>query len=402
MKEELNAKEYLSKLSEEELFKEFKRKCKNGLVLCAKCKKPIFDKKNSKTGLRFMSHYKNNNLDMKCDNFDISAMNKYGARSNIYYGEGSIHEELNNFITNLLKNEKRFQNVQPEKYIFSNIQKYHNGIRKRKKPDIQADFAGTKIAFEIQLSYQLHIDFFSREEFYKEDGIFLMWFFYNLNKEDFKESDKMIFWNSNENAYVITEETKKLSRKVNMLHFNCYYNQIECEDSGDFISTSHEKIITFNDLTYCHVRKEIYYKDPQIDKIKSKILIFSEENDIISSDSICEDIINLIGKCPKYNNKLIKILQVIFSLKLNKIIGYKFSNFIALLNNYFYYYKGFEMIIFRAIKIYNRANTIKENEKYASLEKKIIKFKKEKGEQNNEYNEVIYLIFPELYPTSTS
>lgn len=313
-----NAKQYLAELSEEELFKEFKRKCKDGLVLCNKCKKPIFDKKNSKTGLRFMSHYKTNNLEIKCDNFDTSAVNKYGARSNIYYGEGSIHEELNNFITNLLKTESRFQNVKSEEYIFSNTQKYYNGIRKRKKPDIQADYKDTKIAFEIQLSYQLHIDFFSREDFYKKDGIYLMWFFYNLEKKDFKESDKMIFWNSNENAYVITEETKEISRQFKKLHFYCYYNEVIYDETNhSFEVKKSEKIVTFDDLTFCHTRKELYYKDPQIDKIKLKILNHSKKGEISFNDEVRDEIQKIVDSYPKYDSKLMRIIQVIFSLKLN-------------------------------------------------------------------------------------
>lgn len=397
------AKEYLTKLSEEELFKEFKRKCKDGLVLCNKCKKPIFDKKNSKTGLRFMSHYKNNNLDIKCDNFDTSIINKYGARSNIYYGEGSIHEELNNFITSLLKNEARFQNVKSEEYIFSNTQKYHNGIRKRKKPDIQADYKDTKIAFEIQLSYQLHVDFFSREEFYKKDGMFLMWFFYNIEKEEFKESDKMIFWNSNENAYVITEETKEISGKVKKLHFYCYYNEIVYDESNNsFKSKNREKIITLDELTYCHIRKELFYKDSQIDKIRLNILNYSKTDEITFINEIRSDLKKLVDEYPKYDSRLIRIIQIIFSLKFNRVIGYKFPSIITLLNHHFYSNQGFEMIIFKAMNIYGRADEIKNHPKFLSLEKKIKKFKDDKWEQNNEFNEIIYLIFPELYPTSTS
>ena len=394
-----NAEEYLDNISDEELFKKFKRDCANKKILCNLCKEKVFVKKRHDTNLRFMSHHSSkNSKKKKCDNFDTAKYDKFGARSAIYYGEGSIHEELINFVINMLHKEEDFCNPKAESYIFSKMEKYENGIRKRKKPDIQVDYSDTKIALEIQLSYQLDIDFFERESFYENNKMFLIWFFYELKKCNFKESDKMIFWNNNENAYVITEETKEKSINENKLYFWCYYNEYIWEDEKVIKPIGRQKMITFKDLTYDTIRKKVYYKDVFVEKLKLKILKAISIDDKHSfNNEIKDDILHLCGFYPKDQSEFVRLLKIIFSLKEGEILGFRFYNYIALLNNFFYNTKGYEMIVFRAIDRYNRNNDIYKHKKIDSFKKKVQEFRKERWTQNTSYNTIVYILFPELF-----
>ena len=391
-----NAQQYLNNISDEELFKNFKRDCANKKVLCNLCKERLFVKKRTDTNLRFMSHHANkNSKKQKCDNFDTATRDKFGARSSIYYGEGSLHEKLINFVTNMLYKEDIFSNPKAETYLFSKIEKYENGIRKRKKPDIQVDYLNTKVALEVQLSYQLDIDFLERETFYLNNKMFLIWFFYDIKKDNFKESDKMIFWNNNENCYVITAETIRLSKEKNKLHFWCYYNEY-ISRNNKIIALPKQNIITFSDLTYNNKQQRIYYKNVTVEKIKLKLITYFKDTDnTILNEEIKKDINNLINHYPLQELKFTRVLKTLFSLKENKPIGYKFPNLFAILNNFFEHTRGYENLILKAIQVYNRGEDLKNHINFKdSLEKKI---RDREKEQNNDLNEIIYILFPELF-----
>ena len=130
-----------------------------------------------------------------------------------------------------------------ETFLFHDTEKYSTGARKRRKPDISGEIYDKKIAIELQLSYQLDIDYFDRETFYETNNTFLMWFLYDVKRSDFTNSQKIIFYNSGENAYVISEETRKKSKKENKLFFWCYYTSFK---NGKVVNR--QKIITFDKM----------------------------------------------------------------------------------------------------------------------------------------------------------
>ncbi|SFV63637.1 hypothetical protein MNB_SV-14-1041 [hydrothermal vent metagenome] len=242
----VEADEYLNSLDEKTMFTEFKKECRNGGVECYECSNPVSPMKKHKSDGYAIRHHRNKKND--CEAFGEAVYTVGQARANIYFGEGTKHEEIKNHIANLLP-KHGFEDVKSEAYIYNESEKYENGARKRVKPDISAVKNGLNYAFEVQLSYQLDVDFMRKESFYEKTNTFAIWFFYSLDREDFKESDKMIFWNSGENAFIITDETMKKSKEDGVLSFWCYYNEYLYDlKTGKIKTVNRKKIITIDAL----------------------------------------------------------------------------------------------------------------------------------------------------------
>ena len=401
----LNGLDYVNTVGDDTFFKKFAKKCYQGLIVCNKCNKNI-RATNPDTGIRFISHKGINGVENSCKNFSYATKSVKLAREAIYFGEGTHHEELKNELLNFLKKDKRLKEMIGETFLFHKTEKYSTGARKRRKPDISGQVYDKEMAIELQLSYQLDIDYFDRETFYETNNTFLMWFLYNVNRSDFTNAQKIIFYNNGENAYVITEETRKKSKEENKLFFWCYYTSFE---NGQVITQ--QKMITFDDITFDTHKLKLFYTDTTIErsmytrlKLQDKILkeMDGEDKYVNFSDFLLHEINSLsIHKIKKPYYSFITLLWTIFSLKKGKIIGYKFKNFIGLLNSRFEYDKEFGDLIIKAIIVYRRGEEIKKHEKFSpSLEKKIKNYTTEKkiGKiiQEVKYNTIIFALFPEL------
>ena len=250
------------------------------------------------------------------------------------------------------------------------------------------------------------LHYFDRETFYETNNTFLMWFLYDVNCSDFTNSQKIIFYNSGENAYVITEETRKKSKEENKMFFWCYYTSFE---NGKIVNR--QQMITFDDIVFDTHRLKLFYTDTEIErsryttsKLQDKILeeMHGEDKYMNFSDYLLHEINSLsINKIEKPYYSFITLIWTIFSLKKGIIIGYKFKNFIALLNNRFEHSKEFGDLIIKAIRVYGRGEEIKKHEKFSpSLENKIKNYKREKKTgkivQEIKYDTIIFALFPEL------
>lgn len=92
-----------------------------------------------------------------------------------------------------------------------------------------------------------------------------------------------------------------------------------------------------------------------------------------------------------------KVLFIILSLKKGKPVGYKFPNLLGVLNNAFSYYKDSIDIIFKAIDVYDRKEEIlKLDSRKGVFQRLSQECQNNKPPQNEELNEIVKIIFPEL------
>jgi len=90
-------------------------------------------------------------------------------------------------------------------------------------------------------------------------------------------------------------------------------------------------------------------------------------------------------------------LFVILSLKLNKPISFNFPNLLGVMNNAMQFYRENGEMILKAMNFYERTNQImKLDEKKGTFKKKLVEFETNKPIQNQEFKEIILILFPEL------
>jgi hypothetical protein len=258
----INGLDYVNTIGGYQFYKKFKIECRNGEIVCAKCKQKI--RATARDKIKYISHVgKGNNVKDKCNNFAYATSSVRLMRTAIYFGEGTLHQELKNELLILFQKNNSFNNIVGETFVYSECDKYANGVRKRRKPDISGGIHSIPVAIELQLSYQLDVDFFGREVFYKTNKSFLMWILYNVRPVEFTESEKVIFYNSNENAFVVTEETRAKSRQEGKLYFHCFYNSFE---NNEIIKK--EKVISVDDITFDTNNYKVYYVDTELQRLE--------------------------------------------------------------------------------------------------------------------------------------
>ena len=282
-----------------------------------------------------------------------------------------------------------------------------------RKPDVSSDFIDKKIVFEIQLQTTYLNVIRDREDFYKNNEIYIMWFFDSSNMEKFRFSEKDIFYANKSNAFVITDDSIRMSQEKGYFLFHCFYKVPFVIDDTIHYKWE-EKLITIDDLNFDNQNFKVYYYDFDAKENQIKNSFLEIENNKAfpwlsafwyssleyDSKAINEEFTEVFKSNNvtnfKMNYHLARVLNTIYSLKMSQILGFNFNSFIALSNNLLEHHKEFSYIFLWAVEIYNLKDAILEQDKKGSFQKKIDRFKRERYPQNNEYNQLFVILFPAL------
>jgi competence CoiA-like predicted nuclease len=201
-------------------------------------------------------HIKTNNVYTK-DEVDRIKYN--GAKESILHQK--IKGNIAEFLNINLEVKKEIFNIEVEKIIRNQVSKSW------KKPDINAYFLGKRMAIELQLSTTWLSVITQRQEFYKNEGIYIFWVFHSFDEDDYQRKLTIndVVYTNNQNAYIFDEETYELSKKENDLILKCYFktyfrNEMALEEywENEFIKLSD---LTFDDKTF-----KVFYRDTEQQK----------------------------------------------------------------------------------------------------------------------------------------
>lgn len=98
---------------------------------------------------------------------------------------------------------------------------------------------------------------------------------------------------------------------------------------------------------------------------------------------------------PELVKKIHDIIDVVFSivsLKLGRVVGSDFKNLISVANNFIEFKPEYIELLISTLKINDKENVLKRE----SFQNKLKDYIKNPIEQNQNYNDVINIIFPEL------
>jgi len=363
---------------------------KRKYLCCAYCGEKVvvrgkYNNKYKKVTI-FFKHYRNAD---KCpvdtinlySQKEIDAMRYNGAK------ESYIHKFLKEFIASFLIKDKKMNNIKIEKVVKSTIEK-----KDWKKPDISAVFLNKKMVFEIQLQTTYLNIIQDREDFYKENKIYIMWFFYNFNVEKNTYSEKDIFYGNNLNAYVITNKSIALSLILNDFIFYCYYRKpfIQIDDEIDFLWS--KKIIKLSNLNFDSKNYKVFFFNyiEEEKKLQTKIkidkfMLDTEQYDYENINYKYYDFFSNLGiKKFETSLEILKIINIINSLKKNKVIAFiRFHTIEDLILYAKKEHKIFLFFISKAMKVF-------------PLKNRKIKFEYKIYLKNMVFFDLFYILFPEL------
>lgn len=182
---------------------------------CAICKQPVFlSRYTTGSGNRWFVH------DGKSENCPWHEGNRptpEQTKALIYLGqqEGAKHKELKRFLAQWLEADPLASDINLEQTTFSQVM----GDEWR-RPDVKCLYQGHPVVFEIQLSYTFLSDVIERDQFYKRDGIYIIWVFANFNLNRAVVTDEAFF--NHRNLFVLDADAMRETAEHGVLTFSGY------------------------------------------------------------------------------------------------------------------------------------------------------------------------------------
>jgi len=125
-----------------------------------------------------------------------------------------------------------------------------------RKPDVQVEHAGQRLAFEVQLSTTFLSEIVGRREFYRRNNGGMVWVFHSFDPTTTRTAEEDIFYLNNHNVFLVNEATLERSRQAKRMALDCWYPTPELR--GNTI---------FNRWTMAHVFLDELTIDPREQKV---------------------------------------------------------------------------------------------------------------------------------------
>jgi hypothetical protein len=127
-----------------------------------------------------------------------------------------------------------------------------------RKPDVRARLGELSIAFEVQLS-TTHLNVVvARQDFYLREGGLLVWVFANFDADARRLTFDDIFYNNNQNAFLVNERTVVISLEKGEFFLECLWAE---PLPGGGVSPLRRAIVPFHELTLDQESQQAFYFD---------------------------------------------------------------------------------------------------------------------------------------------
>lgn len=413
--EEHSASYYLD-VVEDTVFKLRRKAYEQGHLVCTVCNQPLKISGTKDQQLYFRHKQDSEVCPIKTSGDlsqkEINRLKYRGAK------ESAKHKEIKHHISTMLRLDPLFAEVIEERVIKSS----NPDSVAWKRPDVSAFIQNRRIVFEIQLATTYLDVIVERERFYREDETIIMWFFKQDDISKFRFTEKDILYSNKNNAFIINDETMMRSISEGKLYFYCKYQQAFIDD-GKIHNHWQKKLICMDDVQFDSIEYRVFYYDLETESIKLKnelqaiqdienknkqkfildefeVYWFTrdslEEQEYLERDRYFQEKLASIGLKLEDFRKISPILNALYSLKRQKIIGSKLPNFVALTNNIFTHYPFHVRIYLWGLKIYGSSKQVEDIKNRDSFKNKLKIYKNDRPQQDCEAEKLLRALFPEL------
>jgi len=333
---------------------------------------------------------------------EINARKYNGAK------ESEAHKQMKEFIEKSLKSDMRFRDIAVEQVWRG------QELGKWRKPDISTKFNNeTLIAFEIQLSTTFLRVIVERKEFYSKEGALLCWIFKDVEEDKPRLMQDDIFYNNNRNLFSASQETYRISTEQQKFHLQCYYSKPTINESQEIVNTWEKEIVPFEKLILDHEKQRIFFFDYEREKQELVRKYFEScwlkklSKNLNNNENELEwqKLKLLLKKCdvelPKFFLNLYHLLNILYSVKHGKPIGYRFQKLIQVAHLVEHKHKEFLWTFGEALQSYSRSEQIDREDSSRKWKAKVDNFKPklkvdEQYKRDESFYELISFLFPEL------
>ncbi len=223
------------------------------ILVCGICRKPLYlSRFIREVGNRWFEH---DGSSPECPWYAYNKLSPDQRRALIYRGqqEGERHRSIKNFVADFLEREVGASNVERELVTFGQVLK-----GEWKRPDVQFVWKGMRIVFEIQLSYTFLSEVIKRDEFYRREGIFIIWLFDALDLRKSTVRDEAFF--NRRNLFVMDQVAMDESRRVGRLMLTGVFQEPTLSENG-IEEQWRSRLVSLDDIRYPTTNFRPYFFD---------------------------------------------------------------------------------------------------------------------------------------------
>lgn len=230
----------------------------NPKLVCAICKRPLYLSRYIRDqGNRWFAH---DGAAPDCPWYEKNKLSPDVRRALLYRGaqEGAEHIRIKHFLATWLEQEPGVSDINLEMVTLGQILK-----GEWKRPDVHCVLNGKRIVFEIQLSYTFLSDVIKRDEFYKREGIFIIWVFSNIDFRRAVVQDEL--FHNHRNLFALDVHATKATESSKRLTFHGHFHRPSMVD-GQIKDVQDSRLITLGDVTFPTPSYRPYFFDYEIEK----------------------------------------------------------------------------------------------------------------------------------------
>lgn len=204
-----------------ELASRYARAPESSWLVCALCMAPVILVRTKERRFHFR-HHPREEAEQKCSistrgQLSTEQINciKYNAAK-----ESAAHLRLKGIIRDSL--------IADENCSEPLVEKVWKGLplaerAQWRKPDVQVEHNGQRLAFEVQLSTTYLTEIVGRREFYRANNAGMVWIFHSFDPTATRTSEEDIFFLNNNNVFIVNEATLARSRQAKRMAMDCWY-----------------------------------------------------------------------------------------------------------------------------------------------------------------------------------
>ena len=239
----------------------------NRRFVCPKCLEMIrISGRGDERGVPAIFTHKNDSVSCKKTTTGQSVEDinrkKYGL-----FGQSQRHKDLKQELYDRLRDRNSLSlgisNVEMEKRVYSTLPFFS-----WRQPDVQIEYQGHKIVFEIQLSTTFLSVITERDTFYRLNDFFIIWIFNFDDNRKYVDLNNLamkdIYFANKRNAFIFDDEASKWSRESGQLVLKC--NWVEPDSTWHYANTEKRfggEPVTLNMLKFDHNTHKLYYYDAE-------------------------------------------------------------------------------------------------------------------------------------------
>lgn len=395
--------------------------------LCAECFTPVYVCCRKETRRFFLRHKME---DGRCSAITRGDLSQDEIKARKYNGakESWLHLAMKRWLVESLSASGQFNDIQEEMRWTGRI------TGEWRKPDVVATVNGLKIAFEVQLSTTFLDVIAARRLFYLKEGGLLFWVFAAFEEEFRRLTLDDVFYNNNQNAFIVSQETRDASLKAGDFLLDCVWAE---PPSGRLEGRLLRDRVSFRDLKLDVEKQQAYFFDyaaavrqqaadaaaeragwPQeferwfLEVAAEHSSLYDQEDALATfpdevpvhwgdGEMLTDTPLSFYGPERRLP---VAMLNAIYSAKQGLPVGLNRKQFVEVAHYVSASHPRYLLWFRRALQVYGRASLLKEQDRSGNWTKRVRAYRKDMREDPDKYaadqsHQLLFeFLFPELVP----